>query len=111
MDTEMVTTGPIRPLSRAKWVRRAPNHTDMASGLTCAGNHAMEVVDVGREHAYAVALNDIAEEMFPERANTEPLDGGDVGSFPYSLANVNDHPDTTFEDVCKILDEANRRLV
>jgi len=122
-DTLMVTTGPIPPLPREQWSKVFIN---AAAGLYCIhtwlgcllkpivveepktlADSWDALLDGLTSHAtrnrLANTVDAVAIEMFPERV---------VGGLTAlrAGARVNDHPDTTYADVCKILDEANRRL-
>ena len=115
-STLMVTRGPLPPLQRAQWWQsfwflpmpmRPPSQLERDGDCLWWWSRQHRRRERGRALA---AVNTVALELFPQRVPAEMLTSDGSVSQYWPAAYVNDHPATTFADVCKILDEANRRL-
>lgn len=85
------------------------SYTDLDSGNRCvigwlyyhdAQNHQSNVHSSCNVETFRMVLADIAEEQFPDRV-TDLLD---------HIIEVNDHPDTTEDDIMMILEKAEVRM-
>ena len=92
-----VLRGGRERLLSGNWCNHAPHSDDenCAASALKMGDEGFRVWDRAFD-----ALSSAADRLFPERTGTSCI----------RVAQVNDHPDTTFNDVLSIYDEAERLL-
>jgi len=82
------------------------------AGNVCASGAFIRAINSARENSVDYdetgwsLFNNVAIEMFPDRAHHYITASGDTWETSPSAVYVNDHPDTTKEDMLSIFDKA-----